>query len=193
MSHFWDTHHIGTFARNLNCCAGNHPGRGSRGHFSRSASSLQHGIAEDSQICKVHGLSSTALTERRAGEVPPSPPTAEEPSVARPAAAAAATTVSAAASFPPRGRVGRRIIGNIGNPNASGTRLNSPNGRTQTDCDCAKVCQTGSELEPPVFAQEYFTGREPPATHRAVDQSQQHSSTDYCVVDRPGLPPTAAR
>jgi len=42
------------------CAAGNHAARGSCGHFPRSASRLQHAIAEDSQICKVHGLSPTA-------------------------------------------------------------------------------------------------------------------------------------
>jgi len=38
------------------CAAGNHAARGSCGHFSRSASRLQHVISENSQICKVHGF-----------------------------------------------------------------------------------------------------------------------------------------
>ena len=42
------------------CVAGNHAARGSCGLFPRSASRLQHAIAEDSQICKVHGLSPTS-------------------------------------------------------------------------------------------------------------------------------------
>ena len=43
-------------------------------HAARSASRLQHAFAEDSQICKVHGLSPTALTAPRRYSRAPAPP-----------------------------------------------------------------------------------------------------------------------
>jgi len=58
-----DLHFFGINARQRAppqmCAAGNHAARGSCGHFPRFASRLQHAIAEDSQICKVRGLSPT--------------------------------------------------------------------------------------------------------------------------------------